>query len=106
MSDTTSGSPPKENFIDVDYIPQPVTQPFVIRYTNQLGMAGLVFVGLAFICIATVVIKTLAGASSYAEIKTPPDIGSLLLQVVFYSAPNIILIITGFISAMIGRALL
>jgi hypothetical protein len=31
---------------------------------------------------------------------------TLLLQVAFYSAPNIILIITGFISAMIGRALL
>ncbi len=106
MSDTTSASSPKEKIIEVDYIPPPITQPFIVKYSNQLGMAGLVFVGLAFICIAAVVVKTLAGASSYAEFKAPPDITSLLLQVTFYSAPNIILIITGFISAMIGRALL
>ena len=105
MSDTTSGEPPDSDVIEVGEPILPTVQPFIMRYRNQLGMAGLVFVGLAFICIAAVVIRTVTGAS-YTELKAPGDMYSVLLQLLYYSSPNIILIITGFISALIGRALL
>jgi hypothetical protein len=89
------------NFADSSPAPAsvPRLEPFVVQYRNQLGMAGLVFVGLAFICIAAVVLKTLTGDS--VSVK-----GAGLMDIFYYSAPNIILIVTGFISALIGRSLL
>jgi hypothetical protein len=79
----------------------------VIRYENQLAQAGLVFVGLSFICILAVVVKTVAGGLSHTAVSPTPDDGrTVFLQLLRDSGPNLMLIITGFIAALIGRALL
>jgi hypothetical protein len=75
-----------------------VPPPIYDRYQRFFAWAGMVFIGLAFICILGVVILIVIGPIFFITISREGTFMDFI--------PHAILLVTGFISALIGRSLL